>query len=53
MTEEKREKKDFKEYNLKFELLRGLYITGYEERTNIQKKYYKNYLIIFIQEKLL
>jgi superfamily II DNA/RNA helicase len=38
MTEEKSEKKNFKEYNLKFELLRGLYISGYEEPTNIQKK---------------
>ena len=41
MTEEKSEKKDFKEYNLKFELLRGLYISGYEEPTNIQKKILK------------
>ena len=35
MTEEK---KDFKDYNLKFELLRGLYNSGYEEPTNVQKK---------------
>ena len=28
----------FKDYNLKFELLRGLYSSGYEEPTNLQKK---------------
>ena len=38
MTEEKNEKKNFKDYNLKFQLLRGLYISGYEEPTHIQKK---------------
>jgi len=38
MTEEKSEKNNFKDFNLKFELLRGLYISGYEKPTNIQKK---------------
>lgn len=38
MTEEKNDKKEFKDFNLKFELLRGLYNSGYEEPTNIQKK---------------
>ena len=38
MTEEKKEKNNFKDYNLKFELLRGLYNSGYEEPTNVQKK---------------
>ena len=38
MTEEKKEKNNFKDYNLKFELLRGLYYSGYEEPTNVQKK---------------
>ena len=33
------EKKYFKDFNLKFELLRGLYNSNYEEPTNIQKKY--------------
>lgn len=32
------EKKYFKDFNLKFELLRGLYNSNYEEPTNIQKK---------------
>ena len=38
MTEEKKEKNNFKDYNLKFELLRGLYYSGYEKPTNVQKK---------------
>ena len=38
MSEDKVEKNFFKDYNLKFELLRGLYSLGYEEPTNIQKK---------------
>ena len=32
------EKKYFKDFNLKFELLRGLYNSNYEEPTNIQRK---------------
>ena len=38
MSEDKIEKNIFKDFNLKFELLRGLYNCGFEEPTNIQKK---------------
>ena len=38
MSEEKLEKNIFKDFNLKFELLRGLYNSGFEDPTNIQKK---------------
>ena len=38
MSEDKKEKIIFKDFNLKFELLRGLYNCGFEEPTNIQKK---------------
>ena len=38
MSEDIKEKIYFKDYNLKFELLRGLYSSGYEEPTNLQKK---------------
>ena len=37
MAEEKAEITDFKDYNLKFELLRGLYNSGFEEPTSAQK----------------
>lgn len=38
MEVENIEKNNFKDYNLKFELLRGLYSLGLEEPTNLQKK---------------
>ena len=38
MSEDKKEKIIFKDFNLKFELLRGLYNCGFDEPTNIQKK---------------
>ena len=38
MTEDKIEKNTFKDFNLTFELLRGLYNSGFEETTKIQKK---------------
>jgi len=38
MEVENIEKNNFKDYNLKLELLRGLYSLGFEEPTNLQKK---------------
>ena len=38
MEVENTEKNNFKDYNLKLELLRGLYSLGFEEPTNLQKK---------------
>ena len=38
MSEDKIEKNTFKDFNLSFELLRGLYNSGFEEPTKIQKK---------------
>jgi len=38
MEVENIEKNNFKDYNLKLELLRGLYSLGFEELTNLQKK---------------
>ena len=38
MSEDKKEKIIFKDFNLKFELLRGLYNCGFDEPTKIQKK---------------
>ena len=38
MEVENTEKNSFKDYNLKFELLRGLNSLGLESPTNIQKK---------------
>ena len=38
MSEDNIEKNNFKDFNLKFELLRGLYNSNFEEPTKIQKK---------------
>ena len=38
MSEDKIEKNIFKDFKLNFELLRGLYNSGFEEPTYIQKK---------------
>ena len=42
MEVENPEKNDFKDYNLKLELLRGLYSLGIEEPTELQKKLYSS-----------
>ena len=42
MEVENPEKNDFKDYNLKLELLRGLYSWGIEEPTELQKKLYSS-----------
>ena len=48
MEGENTEKNSFKDYNLKFELLRGLNSLGLESPTNIQKK---SVLIIILFNK--
>ena len=43
MEVENVEKKNFKDYNLKLELLRGLYSLGIEEPTKLQKKLFSSF----------
>ena len=47
MEVENVEKNNFKDYNLKLELLRGLYSLGIEEPTKLQKKLFSSFFFFF------